>query len=149
MPLLGGLTPTQQFTPKNIKFSDLYKFSTKGKNLSGSILNQAKDALTKAGYDPDKITKIITKNEGVTAKQMAEIAGHLNQRGVYGFGQSSRNLIQGYLNKERVKAQNIAMIRKEHIMEARQEDVSAGPKGVKTNAPSAPKRPAGGMGLKF
>lgn len=149
MSLLSGPTSTQRFAPKNIKFSNLYKFGTKGQSLSGSVLNQAKDALAKAGYDQDKITKIITKDTAVTSKQMAEIASHLNKSGVYGFHQSSKNLIQGYMNKERVKAQSIAMIRKEHIMEARQEDINAGPKGIKSSVPSSPKRPTGGMGLKF
>ncbi len=131
MSLLNNPSPVQIYTPKNIKFSELYKFGSAGKDLSGSILNQAKEALAKAGYEPEKITKIITKNEAVSSKEMKAIAGHLNRGGIYGFRRPATGLVQGYLNKERVKAQNIARIRKEHILEAGEENLRvSGPKAL-------------------
>ncbi|MFA5048861.1 MAG: hypothetical protein WC516_07600 [Patescibacteria group bacterium] len=122
MPLFGQ-SSSQKFTPKELKFSTLYKYGAKGK-LTSSVKDQAKRALTKAGYDQEKIGKIVTGDKGVSVQEMKRVATALNKERVYGFTKSPQALVKTYLVKERVKKQNIALIRKENMMEARKDDVS-------------------------
>jgi len=125
MPMFGG-NPAQSFVPKTVKFEQLYKTASKGQKLGASVLGQTKTALSKAGYEDKKISEIITKNTAVSIKDMKKVAEALNNAGVYGFKQSPTATINQYVAKERVKAQSIARIRKEHIKEAYNEAYGGG-----------------------
>lgn len=132
-----------KFTPKEIKLSKLYQTNTQGKKLSGSSFESAKQALKAAGFEDSKIRKVLYKDEAVSVKEMQQIAEAMNKGRVFGFEKSPTTSIKGYLNKERVKAQSIARIRKEHILEASEEDLgsygttSLSRQGVSPNAPKA------------
>lgn len=115
----------EKFTPKEIKFSQLYKTGTGGGKPSSSLLNKAREVLAKAGYNEKKISQMITEDAKIPVNQMKEVAILMNKSGVYGFYGSPENQVKELLNKERVKAQNIAKIRREHIMEAYQEDLDS------------------------
>ena len=139
MPLFAP-SQAQKFTPKAIKFSQLYKTGTGGGKPGYSVMSRAKEALAKAGYDEKKISQMITGDAKVSVSQMKEVASLMNKAGVYGFQKSPSYLVQQFLTKERVKAQNIARIRREHIAEASQEDLgsygttSLNPQGRSPNA---------------
>ena len=130
MPLFGSSGGSQRFTPKELKFSTLYKYGAGGK-LNGSIKDQAKSALTKAGFSQDKVSKIVTGDHGISASEMKKVAEALNKNRVYGFTKSPQALVKTYLTKERVKAQNIARVRRENMIEARKEDLG-GPNATGT-----------------
>lgn len=142
MPLFAP-SQAQKFTPKAIKFSQLYKTGTGGGKPGYSVLSKAKETLAKAGYDEKKISQMITGDAKIPVSKMKEIATLMNRSGVYGFQKSPSYLVQQFLTKERVKAQNIARIRREHIAEASQEDLgsygttSLNPQGRSPNAAKA------------
>ena len=123
--LFSNPSPVQKFTPKTISFSQLYKTGTGSKKVGSSVLNKAKEVLAKAGYEDKKISQIITNDAKIPVKQMKEIAILMNKAKVYGFQKTPQYLIQQLLTKERVKAQNIARIKREHILEAIQEDLGS------------------------
>lgn len=139
MPLFAP-SQAQKFTPKAIKFSQLYKTGTGGGKPGYSVMSQAKETLAKAGYDEKKISQMITGDAKIPVSQMKEVAKLMNKAGVYGFQKSPSYLVQQLLTKERVKAQSIARIRREHIVEASQEDLgsygttSLNPQGRSPNA---------------
>lgn len=124
MPLFAP-SQAQKFTPKEIKFSQLYKTGTGGGKPGYSVMSRAKEALAKAGYDEKKISQMITGDAKISVSQMKEVASLMNKSGIYGFQKSPSYLVQQFLTKERVKAQNIARIRREHIAEASQEDLGS------------------------
>ncbi|MFA6227877.1 MAG: hypothetical protein WC668_01690 [Patescibacteria group bacterium] len=114
----------QKYTPKEIKFSKLYQANIKSRRAVGeSVLWKTKEALRNAGYDDPAISKIITQDKPIPVSQMKEIAAVLNRAGVYGFEKNPTFAVKEYLNKERVKAQSIARVRREHILEMSEEDL--------------------------
>ncbi len=124
MPLFSS-SQAQKFTSKEIKFSQLYKIGTGGGKPGYSVLSKAKDVLAKAGYDEKKISQIITSDAKIPVNKMKEVATLMNKAGVFGFQKTPSYLVQQFLTKERVKAQSIARIRREHIIEASQEDLTS------------------------
>ena len=142
MPLFAK-SQAQKFTPTAIKFSQLYKTGTQGGKPGTSVLSQAKEALSKAGYDDKKVSQIVTGDQKISTSEMKKVATIMNRARVYGFQSSPEYLVKKFLTKERVKGQNIARIRREQIMEAGQEDlgsygtVSLNPRGQSPNS-SAP-----------
>ena len=121
-------TNLQKYTPKTLKLSQLYRFATKSSGqIDSSVKEQIKKSLTQAGYSEEKIDKIIYHDPNLTPTEIQEISQHLNKSQIYGFTKNPTFLIKDYLNKERVKAQSIAGIRKEHMLESRQEPLVVGP----------------------
>lgn len=144
MPLFKP-SQAERFTPTEIKFSKLYKTNVKsGRRVGESVLWQTKQALKTAGYDDSSISKIITEDKPVSVSQMKEIATILNKAKVYGFEKSPEFAVKEYLNKERVKAQSIARIRREHILEMSEQELggpgvtSLNQKGTGPNAGEKP-----------
>lgn len=139
MPLFKP-TLVQQYTPKKIKLDDLYRANTGGQNLSLSQKEQAMSALKKAGWDEEKIRQTVFNNKPVAVSEMKQLASVLNNSRLFGFEKDQSFAIKNFLNKERVKAQNIAKIRKEHVLERMAEETieygttSLNPKGVSPNA---------------
>jgi hypothetical protein len=133
----------EKYTPKTIKLSKLYQANTKGKKLSGSVFDATQKTLQAAGFRDDKIRNILFKDQPVSVKEMKTIVEALNKNRVYGFERSPSLAIKDYLNKERVKAQSISGIIREHILEASEEDIdhygttSLNPKGISPNAPKS------------
>lgn len=124
MPLLAP-NRAQKFIPKTIKFSQLYKTGTNGGKPGYSVMSRAKEALIKAGYGEKSVSRMITKDAKIPVTQMKAIATLMNKAGIYGFQKSPEYLIKQFLTKERVKAQSIARIRREHIIEASQENLES------------------------
>lgn len=142
MPLFNSRpSATERFTPKTVKFSKLYRFNTEGGKFGGSLILQAGEALKKSGFTDDQIRDIIYKDKPVSVSDIKRIAGIMNRERIYGFEKDPDYAVKKYLNKERVKAQSIAGIRKEHILEAGTEDLanygvtSLNKQGVSPNAP--------------
>ena len=135
------LTLKEKYTPKEIQISKLYAANTKGGRISDSDIDRIDRALKKSGFSETEIRNTIYKDKPVSVAKMKEIAAILNRGRVYGFEKSPTTAINAFLNKERVKAQTIAGIRREHILEASEEDLasygttSLNPKGVSPNAP--------------
>ena len=119
MPLFAQ-SMAQKFTPKEIKFSDIYKFGAKAKNLSGSVVTGAFETLKQNGFDESEINHIIRDDNHIPVLKMKKVVEILNRNNIYGFTQDPKILVQNYLTRERVKAQSIARIRKEHMLEQRQ-----------------------------
>ena len=113
------------FTPKTIQFSKLYKHMTQGGKLGDNVLINVKASLRRSGYTDDQIARIITHDKPVASSQMKQIATALNQARIFGFEKDPDLAVKRYLNKERVKAQSIARIRKEHILETAEENLAA------------------------
>lgn len=113
-----------KFTPTKIKFADFYKSATQGGKLGGNVLTTVKETMRKAGYTDVQIAKMITANEALPVARIKEIATHLSRGKVYGFDQDPDRAVKKFLNQERVKAQSIAAIRKEHILEAAEENLT-------------------------
>jgi len=134
-------TATERFTPKTVKFSKLYQFNTEGGKFGGSLILQAGEALKKSGFTDSQIRDIIYKDKPVGVSDIKRIASIMNREKIYGFEKDPDYAVKKYLNKERVKAQSIAGIRKEHILEADNEDLtnygvtSLNKQGVSPNAP--------------
>ena len=123
MPLFKQ-SAAERFTPKEIKFSKLYQTNVKSRRAVGdSVLWQTKQALKKAGYDDKTISEVITQDKPASVSQMKEIATILNKSKIYGFEKDPVYAIKNYLNKERVKAQSIARIRREHILEMSEQEL--------------------------
>lgn len=114
----------EKFVPKTVKFSKLYRSATQGGKLGGNILTDVKSSLRKSGYTDSQISKIITADQAVPVKQMKEIAGLLHKEKIFGFENDPDRAVKKFLNQERVKAQSIAHIRKEHILEAAEENLA-------------------------
>lgn len=140
MPLLKPTT-SEKFTPKTAKLSKLFSHNTEGKSFGPSIISQTKRALKQSGFSKADIDKIVNKDLPLPIGQLKEVAQALNQNKVFGFERDPQNAIKDYLNKQRVKAQSIARINKEHILEAAEEDYSKygvttlNQRGVSPNAP--------------
>jgi hypothetical protein len=116
---------TQKFTPKSIKLENLYKTTTGGKAMSASTVMSAAKALKQAGFEEKKIRQALYNNQELSVSEMKTVAGALNKAKVFGFTKDPKRVIEQHLNKERVKAQNIARIRSEHILEAGQEELTS------------------------
>lgn len=134
-------TAVEKFTPKTVKLSKLYQFNTEGGKFDGSLIPNTDKALRKSGFTDSQIRNIIYKDQPVSVSDIKRIAGVLNKEKIYGFEKDPEYAIKRYLNKERVKAQSIASIRKEHILEAGMEDLdnygvtSLNKRGISPNAP--------------
>lgn len=124
MSLLSKPSQKERFTPTTIKLAEFYKSSNKGIKLHDDVLIKVKDTLRKAGYSDLQIAQEITANKPVSIGRAKEIIGKLNEAGIFGFERAPDKSIKAYLNKERVKAQTIASIRKEHILEAAEENLA-------------------------
>jgi len=123
-PGLFRQTNIQKYTPKTIKLSQLYKFAAKTDQMSPALQETIQKTLSQAGYNKDEINKLIYKDKGLPKMKMQAIFKELNQNKVYGFSQDPNLIIKSYLNKERVKAQSIARIRKEQMLESRGENIA-------------------------
>jgi hypothetical protein len=141
MPFFKKPTLKERFTPKEIKLSKLYTTNTAGGHLSDQAISQIKQTLQKSGFSDTEIRNAVYKDQPVTVAKMKQITEALNRNQVYGFEKSPETAIKTFLNKERVKAQSIAGIRREHILEASTEEqadygtTSLNPKSVSPNAP--------------
>lgn|GEM_PF-1520155 len=141
--LLGKKTLSERYTPSEIRLSKLYQgnMDTK-KNIGPSVADTIKDALRQAGYDDEHIAKIVTYDKPQPIRQIREVANILNQAQIYGFRKDQEIAIKQFLNKERVKAQSIARIRREHILEMSEEGspaYSATTLSQKSQSPNKPK----------
>jgi len=114
----------ERFTPKTIRLAKFYKSSNKGIKLQDHILDKIKYTLRKSGFSDEQIAKEITGNKPLSIGRAKEIIGKLNEAGIYGFERAADKSIKTYLNKERIKAQTIAGIRKKHILEAAEENLT-------------------------
>lgn len=117
-----------EFTPKRVKISDIYKHATKENELSDAAKTAAAKALEKAGYAPSHISKIVYNEKDMTIKEMKDVATHLNADKVRGFDQPPKFLVNSYLTKERVKKQTIARYIQERASEAQKQNLDTGPK---------------------
>jgi hypothetical protein len=141
MPLFQQ-TSRQRFTPKSAKLINVYKVSTGNKTMSASTVDSAAKALKQAGFNEKKIRQALYTNQELSVSELKNVASALNRAGVYGFTKDPKRTVEQYLNKERVKGQSIAQIRKEHIKEASQEELtsygttSLSQKGVSPNSGS-------------
>ena len=134
----------EKFTPKTMTFSQLYAHNIGAARKAGpSVLSQAKTALANAGVNESDIYKIISHDQPVSVSTMKGVAQILNKSKIYGFEKDQLSSIKQLLNKERIKAQSIAGIRKEHILEAMEEDLpeiaatSLSGRGISPNKPKA------------
>jgi len=114
----------ERFTPKQIRFSKLYKSNTKGGKLGDNILIDVKSNLRKSGFSDAEISRIITADKPAAVNRMKEVAGILSKAKIFGFENDPERDVKRFLNAERVKAQNIARIRKEQILEAAEENLA-------------------------
>lgn len=124
MSFLSKPSLKERFTPTTIKLAEFYKSSNKGIKLQDNVLNKIKDTLRKSGISDAQIAQEITGNKPMSIGRAKEIIGKLNEAKIYGFERAPEKSIKTYLNKERVKAQTIASIRKEHILEAAEENLA-------------------------
>ena len=116
----------EKYTPKTLKFSQLYAHNVGVTgDVDNSVKSKAKNALAQAGISQDEITKIISHDQPISVSQMKAVAALLSGSKIYGFEKNQHLAIKDLLNKERVKAQSIANIRKEHIIEAMDEEMPA------------------------
>lgn len=133
LPFLGK-SNIVKYTPTKAKVSDLYKSVAKGSKMSASVKTSTIKALKEAGYDSTRISKIVSKDEALPIAKLKQVARDLKAGKVYGFSTKNPDIVvKQYLNKERLKSQSIARIRKERMLEERAEDI-----GGKTNAPKLP-----------
>lgn len=109
---------TQQYGPKTIKLSDLYRHATKNK-LSTSTKANIMSKLASSGYSDDQIKSLFTK--GISANRAKEVASHLSQNNVSGFMRSPGKLVDDYIRHEALKNRNVARVKHELSIEARQE----------------------------
>ena len=124
MPLLRQ-TNAQKYTPKKIKFFDLYKHTTGSGQPSGSVQEAARQALAKAGFDQAATNKIIFENQPMPVDVMQKVAVQLNQNQVYGFYHDPKASVKNYLRKQMVKNMSLARIGKEHMLEQRADALEA------------------------
>ena len=115
----------EKFTPKKIKFFDLYKQSTGSNQPSGTVQEAARAALAKAGLDEVSINKIIFENQPTPVSVMQNIASQLNQGQVFGFSSDPKTQVKNYLRKQMVKNMSVARIRTEHMLEQRPDSLAA------------------------
>jgi len=115
----------QKYTPKQIKFFDLYKHSTGSQQPSGTVQQAAREALAKAGLDETAINKIVFENQPMPVETMKKVASQLNQAQVFGFYHDPQAQVKNYLRKQMVKNMSIARIRKEHMLEQRSDALEA------------------------
>lgn len=132
----------EKYTPKTLTFSQLYAHNVKGpRKVGASVIDQAKNALLKAGVNENEVQKIISHDQPISVSRMKEVAAVLNRSQIYGFEKNQDFRIKDLLNKERIKAQSIAGIMKEHLLEAMDEDLpltaatSLNQRGVSPNKP--------------
>lgn len=114
----------EKFTPTKIKLTDFYQSSNKGVKINDNVLSKAKTVLRSSGYTDSQIAKLVTANKPILISQAKDIIEKLNRGKVYGFERDPQRALKTFLNKERVKFQTIAGIRKEHIIEAAEENLS-------------------------
>ncbi len=112
-----------------LAFSQLYSHNIGASRTlrkpGSSVLAKAKKALQQAGIKENDIRNIISHDQPVPVATMKDIAAILNKSKVYGFDKNQSTSITRLLNKERIKAQSIAEVRKEHILEAMEENLPA------------------------
>jgi hypothetical protein len=135
MPLpFTGKSNIVKFTPTKAKVSSLYKSVTKNSTMSASVKASAIKALQNAGYDSVKISKIMNKDEALPVAKLKQVARDLKAGKVYGFATKNPDIaVKQYLNKERLKSQSIARIRKEHMLEERADDVKNNPNNSRSS----------------
>lgn len=92
--------------------------------MGDNILVDVKTALAKSGYTDEQISRMITADAPVPVSRMKAIANTLSRERIYGFERDQNFAIQKYLDKEKVKRQNIARIKQEHILEATEENLA-------------------------
>ena len=124
-------------------FGQLFAHNTGAGSAGASVISQAKEALAKAGLNDQEISAIISHDQPIAVGKMKNVAEALNRHGVFGFDKDPNYSINDFLNKERIKAQSIAGIRREHILEAMEEDLaepsitSVSGRGISPNKPKA------------
>lgn len=124
MPLFQQ-SSAQKYTPKQIKFFDLYKHNTGSKSPSGSVQQAAREALAKSGLDDTTINKIVFENQPMPVSVMQKVASQLNQGQIFGFYSDPKTQVKNYLRKQMVKNMSVARIRKEHMLEQRADAMEA------------------------
>ena len=113
---------TKKFTPKELKFSELYKHVSKGKELAGTAKVNAMKALASSGYSQSEISKIMSGN--LSSMKAKQVMAKLAKTDAAEFkGQDANRSVNAYLHKEAIKKKNIAGRRTELMQEALQEDI--------------------------
>lgn len=125
--------PEQDFTPRKIKFSDLYRHGTKAGSVSASDIATARQALAKAGYGESDLSRIFSEDKALPVAKMRQIAEQLNKAKVKGFSQSPSAMITGYLERQRIRTTNIRRRMHENMLESRSENIDTGYKSAGTS----------------
>jgi len=120
--------PLEQFRPRAVKFSDVYKHGAKRQSVSSADKKIAAGTLKQAGYSSGQINKIISQDKVVPIAQMKKIAASLNKGGISGFGQSPQKLVDGYVRKEMIRRKNINQVMQERAKEAWAENLTGSAK---------------------
>jgi len=112
----------KKFTPKSVKFSDIYKHGLKTKELSNTDTLNAKKALEKSGFTASETNKILGGKE-ISILEAKKVAEKMSAVGLGGFGQDAKKLVNQYVRQEAIKKKNIAARRTELMQESLQEDI--------------------------
>ena len=151
MPLFGQ-SQIKKYSPKTVKFTDVYRDTTKSKKLGETDLKNAQSALSSAGYG-EKDTKEIMKGKEFSITEAKQVAKEMNKAGLKGFNLSGRKTIDKYVRKQAIKKMNLAGRRRELMQESLQEDIykakTHGTGRVSSAPKTSKKKPGGGMRLGF
>jgi hypothetical protein len=125
---LLGQNPLNEFRPRAIKFSDVYKYGAKRPNLSPTDKKTVFDTLKKAGYSEGQASKIIGQDKVVPIAQIKKIAAALDKSGLKGFELGAQKLVDGYVRKETIRRRNISRVMQERAKEAWEENLGGSKK---------------------
>lgn len=109
---------SQQYGPKTIKLSDLYRHAV-GNDLSASAKVGIMKKLVDQGYSDNQVKLFFSKE--LSANRAKEVAGHLADAKTNGFNRSPSQLVNDYIHKMAIKNKNVARVKHELSLEARQD----------------------------
>ncbi|HNW09338.1 MAG TPA: hypothetical protein PK619_02690 [bacterium] len=123
---LWNQNPLNQFRPKTIKFSDVYKHRTNYAGLSASNQKKITASLKQAGYSDKQINQLVRQNAALPTKQVEKAISALKNSGVSGFDYDAKKIVNSYVRHEMIKKRNINRVMRERRQEAWSEDLLGG-----------------------
>lgn len=130
----------QKFTPRSVKFEDIYKHGLKTKKLSNTDRLNAQKALAKVGLNSTEVSKMMAGKE-MSVLQAKNISQKLSVAGLSGFEQD-RKMVSQFVKGEALRKKNIAGRRAELMQESLQEEMyQAGRKGSAISKTTTKKTP--------
>lgn len=115
-------TSYDQFTPRNVKFSDIYKHTTQSRSVPNSAKKNIYDSMVASGLDKDRASRILHNDEKITVAEMKKVSKALSGK-VDGFYGSGTGPVNSYLRKAAIRSRNIDRVKHDIMLESRREDI--------------------------